>query len=123
MALQKPLWFSFARFTPQGSAELIPFLFSQNKKTNGFAKAVMVFLCRFTPQGTKYKKLKETLLGLGWSGRKQDDRYVIFAERIKTIYLFFATALHLKRVKPNWESHFCHYSISNFVLIGTKQSD
>lgn len=34
---------------------------------------------------TKYKKLKETLLGLGWSGKKQDDRYVIFAERIKTL--------------------------------------
>jgi SNF2 family DNA or RNA helicase len=34
---------------------------------------------------TKYKTLKETLLNLGWSGRKQDDRYVIFAERIATL--------------------------------------
>jgi superfamily II DNA or RNA helicase len=34
---------------------------------------------------TKYLKLKETLIELGWSGRKQDDRYVIFAERINTL--------------------------------------
>jgi SNF2 family DNA or RNA helicase len=38
-----------------------------------------------TESDTKYKTLKETLLNLGWSGRKQDDRYVIFAERIATI--------------------------------------
>ena len=35
---------------------------------------------------TKYSKLKETLLGLGWSGRKHDDRFVIFAERIDTLH-------------------------------------
>jgi SNF2 family DNA or RNA helicase len=34
---------------------------------------------------TKYRTLKETLLNLGWSGRKSDDRYVIFAERIATL--------------------------------------
>ena len=38
-----------------------------------------------TDSDTKYKKLKETLLGLGWSGKKQDDRYVIFTERIDTL--------------------------------------
>lgn len=38
---------------------------------------------------TKYKKLKETLISLKWTGNKQSDRYVIFAERIDTIqYLF-----------------------------------
>jgi SNF2 family DNA or RNA helicase len=34
---------------------------------------------------TKYKKLKDTLLELGWTGKKQNDRYVIFAERINTL--------------------------------------
>jgi len=34
---------------------------------------------------SKYAKLKETLIGLGWTGRKQDDRYVIFTERIDTL--------------------------------------
>jgi SNF2 family DNA or RNA helicase len=34
---------------------------------------------------TKYRKLKETLLGLGWTGKKSDDRYVLFAERINTL--------------------------------------
>ena len=34
---------------------------------------------------TKYKKLKKTLIELGWSGKKQNDRYVIFAERIATL--------------------------------------
>jgi len=34
---------------------------------------------------TKYKTLKETLIKLGWTGRKQDDRYVIFAERISSL--------------------------------------
>jgi SNF2 family DNA or RNA helicase len=34
---------------------------------------------------TKYLKLKETLVSLGWSGKKHDDRYVIFAERIDTL--------------------------------------
>jgi len=34
---------------------------------------------------TKYKKFKETLLELGWSGKKQNDRYVVFAERIDTL--------------------------------------
>jgi len=34
---------------------------------------------------TKYKELRNTLVSLGWSGRKQDDRYVIFAERIDTL--------------------------------------
>lgn len=34
---------------------------------------------------TKYKKLKETLLQLGWTGSKRDDRIVIFAERIDSL--------------------------------------
>ncbi|MCD6010829.1 MAG: rapA [Flavipsychrobacter sp.] len=34
---------------------------------------------------TKYTKLKKALLDLGWSGKKHDDRYVIFAERIDTL--------------------------------------
>jgi len=38
-----------------------------------------------TNSDTKYSKLKETLIGLGWSGRKRDDRYVIFAERIDSL--------------------------------------
>ena len=38
-----------------------------------------------TKSDTKYRKLKETLLALGWSGKKKDDRYVIFAERIDTL--------------------------------------
>jgi len=38
-----------------------------------------------TSSDTKYKKLRDTLIELGWSGRKKDDRYVIFAERIDTL--------------------------------------
>lgn len=38
-----------------------------------------------TNADTKYKKLKETLLELGWTGIKKNDRYVIFAERINTL--------------------------------------
>ena len=34
---------------------------------------------------SKYHKLKETLIELGWSGRMHDDRFVLFAERIDTI--------------------------------------
>lgn len=34
---------------------------------------------------TKYDTLKKTLIELGWSGRKRDDRYVVFAERIDTL--------------------------------------
>lgn len=34
---------------------------------------------------SKYKRLKETLISLGWYGKKNDDRYVIFAERIDTL--------------------------------------
>ncbi len=34
---------------------------------------------------TKYSKLKKTILELGWSGKKHDERYVIFAERINTL--------------------------------------
>jgi SNF2 family DNA or RNA helicase len=34
---------------------------------------------------TKYSKLKKALLELGWSGKKHDERYVIFAERIDTL--------------------------------------
>ncbi|MBL0267803.1 MAG: DEAD/DEAH box helicase [Chitinophagaceae bacterium] len=38
-----------------------------------------------THSDTKYKKLKATLLELGWTGTKKNDRYVIFAERINTL--------------------------------------
>ena len=38
-----------------------------------------------TQSDTKYKKLKDTLLELGWTGIKKNDRYVIFAERINTL--------------------------------------
>ncbi len=38
-----------------------------------------------THSDTKYKKLKATLLELGWTGIKKNDRYVIFAERINTL--------------------------------------
>ncbi|MBE0663981.1 MAG: DEAD/DEAH box helicase [Bacteroidales bacterium] len=38
-----------------------------------------------THSDTKYKKLKDTLLELGWTGIKKNDRYVIFAERIDTL--------------------------------------
>ncbi len=38
-----------------------------------------------TKSDTKYRKLRDTLLSLGWSGKKHDDRYVIFAERIDTL--------------------------------------
>lgn len=38
-----------------------------------------------THSDTKYKKLKDTLLELGWRGIKKNDRYVIFAERINTL--------------------------------------
>lgn len=34
---------------------------------------------------SKYKKLKEKLLELGWTGSKRDDRFVVFAERIDTL--------------------------------------
>jgi SNF2 family DNA or RNA helicase len=36
-------------------------------------------------QDSKYKKFKNTLLELGWSGKKKDDRYVVFSERIATL--------------------------------------
>lgn len=36
-------------------------------------------------QDSKYKKFKQTLMELGWSGKKKDDRYVVFAERIGTL--------------------------------------
>ena len=34
---------------------------------------------------SKYKKLKLTLMEQGWSGKKKDERYVVFAERIATL--------------------------------------
>jgi SNF2 family DNA or RNA helicase len=34
---------------------------------------------------SKYKVFKEKLIELGWNGRKNDDRIVVFAERINTI--------------------------------------
>lgn len=34
---------------------------------------------------TKYSRLKETLIELGWSGKIHNDRYVLFAERIETL--------------------------------------
>jgi SNF2 family DNA or RNA helicase len=38
-----------------------------------------------TGADTKYAKLKEQLLELGWKGVARNDRYVIFAERIDTL--------------------------------------
>jgi SNF2 family DNA or RNA helicase len=38
-----------------------------------------------TYSDTKYKVLKDTLVELGWTGIKKNDRYVIFAERINTL--------------------------------------
>jgi ERCC4-related helicase len=38
-----------------------------------------------TGADSKYKQLKETLLSLGWTGAKRNDRYVLFAERIDTL--------------------------------------
>lgn len=38
-----------------------------------------------TDSDSKYKKLKETLLELGWTGENRNDRYVVFAERIETL--------------------------------------
>ena len=38
-----------------------------------------------TQTDTKYRTLKNTLIQLGWSAKKHDDRYVIFAERIDTL--------------------------------------
>ncbi len=35
---------------------------------------------------SKYKKLQEALTELGWSGKSRDDRYVLFTERIDTLY-------------------------------------
>ncbi|MBP7808643.1 MAG: DEAD/DEAH box helicase [Bacteroidia bacterium] len=34
---------------------------------------------------SKYQQLKKTLLELGWSGKTNDDRFVVFAERIDTL--------------------------------------
>jgi len=34
---------------------------------------------------SKYKKFKQTLMDLGWSGKKKDERFVVFAERIATL--------------------------------------
>jgi len=34
---------------------------------------------------SKYKKLKLTLMEHGWSGKKKDERFVVFAERIATL--------------------------------------
>lgn len=34
---------------------------------------------------SKYRKLKQTLMELGWSGKKKDERFVVFAERIATL--------------------------------------
>ncbi|AXG70817.1 RNA polymerase-associated protein RapA [Kordia sp. SMS9] len=38
-----------------------------------------------TKADSKYKKFTHTLQQLGWSGKKKDDRYVVFAERIATL--------------------------------------
>lgn len=52
-----------------------------------------------TSSDTKYKKLRDTLIALGWSGRRRDDRYVIFAERIDTL-------LYLrKNLKDDFDLH------------------
>ena len=40
-----------------------------------------------TGENSKYQKLALTLKDLGWAGRPQDDRFVIFSERIATIQM------------------------------------
>ena len=34
---------------------------------------------------SKYKKFKTTLMELGWSGKKKDERFVVFSERLATL--------------------------------------
>lgn len=36
-------------------------------------------------EDSKYKKFKTTLMELGWSGKKNDERFVVFSERIPTL--------------------------------------
>lgn len=59
-------------------------LFEENlevlKTLRGLAQKVID-----TNSDIKYNQLKETLIALGWSGKKHDDRFVIFAERIDTL--------------------------------------
>ena len=43
-----------------------------------------------THQDTKYNKFCEILRSLNWAGREQDDRIVVFTERIETINYFKA---------------------------------
>ncbi len=50
---------------------------------NALKKKLEIILS--THADTKYRKLKETLLELGWTGIKRNDRYVIFTERIPTL--------------------------------------
>lgn len=57
---------------------------SENLDTLELLKTKLELILK-TDSDTKYKKLKDTLLGLGWTGKKQNDRYVIFAERINTL--------------------------------------
>ncbi|MFA9213056.1 MAG: helicase-related protein [Candidatus Methylacidiphilales bacterium] len=65
----------------------------KNKKENQFEENLEILtnlqskleIIIDTKADSKYKKLKEALLRLGWSGKKHDDRYVIFAERIDTL--------------------------------------
>ena len=50
------------------------------EELKGYLEAVLV-----KKADSKYLKLKKTLIELGWSGKKKDDRYVVFAERIATL--------------------------------------
>ncbi len=59
-------------------------IFEENLEILGSLKVKLERIIN-SKSDTKYSKLKKTLLDLGWSGKKQDDRYVIFAERINTL--------------------------------------
>ena len=60
-----------------------PFASENLEVLNALKKKLEIILS--TNTDTKYRKLKETLLELGWTGIKRNDRYVIFTERIPTL--------------------------------------
>lgn len=59
-------------------------LFEENLEVLNTLKETLELIIK-QKSDTKYAKLKETLINLGWSGKKHDGRYVVFAERIDTL--------------------------------------
>lgn len=43
---------------------------------------------------SKYQTFKQTLVNLGWSGKKKDERFVVFAERIATLEYLEKNLIH-----------------------------